>query len=190
MPDPDWERLSHSLYDQVKEYLVASPVPLSNNQSLVQLTAELSFLKMKLDNFPKTRSFDLDEILAALDYPEIVLLTSSHLVLNTAMVFLQDRDLLPGMFLQEHGIFIAQASGTIQTLGHKEIDQLACQGIQAVDSPRIVMQYVYSKGTCPFCGSPVRVDNFITVRLVDTANAGLTRGILDIGDKACFHKPD
>ena len=126
----------------------------------------------------------------ALGYPEIVLLTSSHLVLNTAMVFLQDRDLLPGMFLQEHGIFIAQTSGTIQTFGYKEIDQLACQGIQAVDRPRIVMQYVYSKGTCPFCGSPVRVDNFITIRLVDTVKAGITHGILDSGDKVCLHKPD
>ncbi len=132
----------------------------------------------------------MDEILVALDYPEIVLLPSSHVILNSAMAYLQEEELLPGTFLLEYGVFMPQTTITIDALNNKQIDQLACQGIQAVDSPRIVMQYVFSKGTCPFCGSPVRVDDFITFRLVDTTIGGITRGNLDSGSKACFHQRD
>jgi hypothetical protein len=190
MPDPDWNHLSQNFFELIKEYLTSAAIPLSGGRALEQLSAELQFLKLKLDHFPKTRSFDLDEILVALDYPEIVLLPFSHAILSSAMTYLQEEELLPGTFLLEYGVFMPQTTITVNELSHKQIDQIACRGIQAVDAPRIVMQYVFSKGTCPFCASPVRVDDFVKITLIEPVKASITKGELKSGEKACFHKRD
>ena len=149
---------------------------------------ELIELIHLVNQFPKTRSYTLDDIKIALDDVTFAVIKSSSIVLRKCFEILGKLNLIPGIFIETLGVLDLVSDLEAKLISSNKVDQMACNGITAIDKPSILMNHFYKYNNCPFCKEAVRVENMAFFVLNENLRAGITLTTLKQGDKGAFHK--
>ena len=182
-----WAVLVNELLPSVIGSISVQGSNISKKRIKLIIGQELFLLKKILDRFPKNQTYSIDDINVALESDIFSVLKSSSDILIHALDILERYALLEGSFIKEVGVYQSQEKYEPKEMNHNQLDQLACKGLMSIDKASIVMAQVYNTSKCPFCLSPVRVDDFMTVKLQHELKGGLTLAVLDDNELVSFH---
>jgi hypothetical protein len=182
-----WAVLVNELFPSVIGSISVQGSNISKKRIKLIIGQELFLLKKILDKFPQNQSYSIDDINVALESDIFSILRSSTDILIQALDILEKHAFLEGSFIKEVGIYQSQEKYQKKTMSHNQLDQVACKGLISIDKTSIVMAHVYNTGKCPFCLSPVRVDEFMTVKLQNELKGGLTLGKIDENELVSVH---
>lgn len=184
-----------TLDDATTQFIMSIEQIMRENENIPSIPFNSSRIKFEfvelvnlLTQFPKTKSYSLEEIMIALDDITFAVIKSSSIVLNKAFEILDLFDLLPGIFIKSLGVLDLVSDFEAKMISSKKVDQMACNGIMAIEKPSILMNHFYKYNSCPFCKEAVRVENMMFFVLDENLKAGITLTTLKQGDKGAFHK--
>ncbi|MHA2278241.1 MAG: hypothetical protein ACXAC2_20870 [Candidatus Kariarchaeaceae archaeon] len=182
-------------FDQaVKLFIQIMENKLRENESIISIPLSSEQLKIEFINlvntinrFPRSKSYNLNEINYALDENTFTLIRSSELALFTSFESLDKFNLLPGIFIRILGILNLVSDLNAKLISSEKVDNMACGGINSVEKPSILLNHIYKFNICPFCKDPVKVENIVISISQESLKGGITYSTLLKGSKISFH---
>lgn len=172
-----------NLHQVSRENEYAIPIPLEPER----LKYEIINLLVLLYQFPKTRSYSIDEIEIAMEDGKSTILKSTKIVLAEVFNSLSKFNLLPGIYISEIGVLDLVSDLNAKEISNNEVDQLACGGLSSIERPSIFLNYIYKHNKCPFCKDAVKIENIVVFVVESDLKAGISYMMIQKKDNASFH---
>lgn len=181
--------------DSAVEYAISNLIEISReNEYALSMPLEGERLKYEIINllvllyqFPKTKSYSIDEIESILETGKYNLLKSTKIVLVEVFNSLSKYNLLPGIYISAIGVLDLVSDLNAKPLSNSQVDSLACGGIGSIEKPSIFLNYIYQHNRCPFCKEPVKIENIVVFITETELKAGITFTPIKKSKNGSFH---
>ncbi|OLS29083.1 MAG: hypothetical protein HeimC2_02780 [Candidatus Heimdallarchaeota archaeon LC_2] len=177
------DRVMNNLIQISKENEYAFPVAISRER----LKYEIINLIMILYQFPKSKSYSIDEIKLSLEDSNLFLIKSTNLILAEVLDSLDKFNLLPGIYVSEIGVLDLVSDLKAKSISNNHVDYLACGGISSIEKPSILLNYIYKHNMCPFCKEAIKIEKIVVFKAEADLKAGITFITIKESENASFH---
>ena len=165
-----------------------------NNEYAIPVSLDAERLKYEIINmlvliyqFPKTKSYSIEEIELSLEEGKSTILKSTKIVIAEVFDTLSKFNLLPGIYISEIGVLDLVSDLNAKILSNSQVDNLACGGISSIENPTIFLNYIYKHNVCPFCKGAVKIENIVVFSTESNLKASITFSKILKGEHAAFH---